>query len=373
MTTDDFSFYDAEAEEIELAGLATLSKDVVKSAVKLNDAQLRIILDGYYQAQAFRITLQNQIRAVKQGYDDTVDLEAVEWLLKDAVNRENQYKKLIASYVKNSPVCKWASANKGIGPVFAANLLSYIDMSKCRHANSFLNYAGLNDNNIKWLGKEKAEALVNEAYDHFGMDKSAPVDENIFQYIADETTRSAHKMKEAFKNRKEKESKKTSDRIILIKYLSMPPYNIELKRLCWLIGESFVKVSNRGSKYGEIYKERKALETSLNEKLFYKEQAEELLREYNYTKGTDTYNYLIQGKLSPAHINARAKRYAVKIFLTHFFEACWCYHHGTEPPVIYPIAFLDHVDYITPEVAYEEFITYKKDKNKYKKPKFVKE
>jgi hypothetical protein len=84
-----------------------------------------------------------------------------------------------------------------------------------------------------------------------------------------------------------------------------------------------------------------------------------MLTEKNYSKDTDTYKYLIEGKLSPAHINRRAKRYAVKIFLTHFFEACWIYKHGTKPPTIYPLAHMDHVDYIEPEVEFEKFLTIK--------------
>ena len=360
---ENLKFYDPDAAQIELDGLATVSKEVTKSIVKLSDAQIRIILDGYYQVQGYRIILQNQIRAVKQGYDSTDDykLEAIEWLLADAVNRENQYKKLIAAYTKNVSVCRWATAIKGIGPVFAAILLSYIDMSKCRHANQFLSYAGLNDNNTPWLGKEKATELVNEAYKEFGLKNSDSANEDVFQYIGERTGRTLHKVKTAFKRHKEKDTHKSTDKTILIKYLSMPPYNMELKKLCFLIGESFVKVSNRGSLYGEIYKERKAWETSMNEKGHYAEQAAQLLEEFNYSKDTDTYKCLIQGKLSPAHINMRAKRYAVKIFLTHFFEACWTYHYKTKPPVIYPIAFLDHVDYIEPEVPYSDYITYKNE------------
>ena len=42
------------------------------------------------------------------------------------------------------------------------------------------------------------------------------------------------------------------------------PWNAELKVLCWKLGDSFVKVSNKeGALYGRIYRERKALGRSL--------------------------------------------------------------------------------------------------------------
>lgn len=351
------TLYDPEKTQVELDGLASISKEVKKSMAHVDDKQIRIIIDSYYQTQAARIALQNQVRAVMQGYDssDEDELMAIQWLLQDYVNRENQIKKMIAEYVKHVPVCQWAMSIKGIGPLFAANLYSYIDMDVCKHANQFLNYAGLNDNNIPWLGREKAEKIVNDAYEKFGVKKSDNVTDDILMEVAQKSGRKFETVLKGFNSHKEKTSG-YGDRVTLIKYLAKPPYNKELKTICYLIGEAFLKVSNRGSKYGEIYRERRAWETMQNENLAYKDQAEKLLAEKNYAKSTPTYECLSQGKLSAAHINQRAKRYATKIFLTHFFEACWIDKYHTEPPVIYPIAFQDHVDYIEPEVPYNEYI-----------------
>ena len=353
------TFYDPEDVQMTLDGLASISKDVKQSMIYVNDAQIRLILDNYYATQKHRINIKNQIRAVDQGFDKVQEGEtpAIAWLVKDVENRENQIKKMIAEYVKTIPVCQWAIAIKGIGPVFAANLWSYIDMNKCRHANQFLSYAGLNDNNVPWLGKEKAKQIVDEAYKYFDLKASDPITDDVLLRVAIASGRTGlHNIKQNFLKRKEKNTKKESDKTILINYMAMPPYNIELKKMCYLIGESFCKVSNRGSLYGQIYKERKALETMKNERGDYKEQAEKLLSEKNYSKDTDTYKFLSQGKLSPGHINERAKRYAVKIFLTHFFECCWIYTHHTEPPVLYVIEHLGHVDYIEPEVPYSDYV-----------------
>lgn len=351
------TLYDPEKTQVELDGLASISKEVKKSMANVSDDQIRVIIDAYYQTQAARIALQNQVRSVAQGYDETSDenIMAIQWLLRDYENRENQIKKMISEYVKHVPVCSWAMSIKGIGPLFAANLYSYIDMDVCKHANQFLNYCGLNDNNIPWLGKEKAEKIVNEAWEKFGLKKSDKVTDDVLMEVAQKSGRKFETVLRGFRSHKEK-TPSNSDRVALSKYLAKPPYNKELKTVCYLIGEAFLKVSNRGSKYGEIYRERKAWETAQNEKLAYKDQAERLLKEKNFDKSTPTYEFLSQGKLSPAHINQRAKRYATKIFLTHFFEACWIDKYHTAPPVIYPIAFQDHVDYIEPEVPYSDFI-----------------
>lgn len=359
-TLENDSFLDEKKLLIDLEGLASLSKETKKSAAFITDNQIRMIIDNYYQTQRFRISVANQVRAVSQEFDEVPEGEtpAIAWLLKDIQNRENQIKKMIDEYAKTVPVCQWAMAIKGIGPVFAANLWSYIDMNVCKHANQFLSYAGLNDNNCPWLGKEKANKIVNEAYDHFKLKNNAPMNYDVLYRISENTGRSFETVCRGFNNRKEKSEKNLTDKTILTRYLSIPPYNIELKKVAYLIGESFCKVSNRGSLYGRIYQERKAAETAKNENLEYKDQADKLLSEKNYSTNTDTYKFLSEGKLSPAHINQRAKRYAVKIFLTHFFEACWIYTHHTNPPEIYPIAHQGHVDYIPPEVPYEEFFTW---------------
>jgi hypothetical protein len=100
------------------------------------------------------------------------------------------------------------------------------------------------------------------------------------------------------------------------------PWNSDLKVICWKAGESFVKVSgNKNDIYGKFYVQRK---------------------EYEIGKDTDAYKAYSVGKLPPAHIHARAKRYAVKLFLAHYHETGYRLHYGEEPPAPYPIAVLGH-------------------------------
>ena len=121
------------------------------------------------------------------------------------------------------------------------------------------------------------------------------------------------------------------------------PFNAQLKTLCWKLGESFVKVSShKDDFYGKIYKERKEAEIIKNENMEFKEQAKEKLEKYNIGKTTDAYKAYSSGKLPPAHIHARAKRYAVKIFLSHLHEVWYEHHYGKPAPVPYVFAHAGH-------------------------------
>ena len=127
------------------------------------------------------------------------------------------------------------------------------------------------------------------------------------------------------------------------------PWNASLKVLCWKAGESFVKVSNKEDAfYGNEYKRRKEEEVRLNEELFFKDQAAEILETRNYKKDTIAYSHYIKGQLPPAHIHSRAKRYAVKLFLAHLHEVWYREHYGQAPPLPYPIAHQNHAHYIDP-------------------------
>ena len=120
-------------------------------------------------------------------------------------------------------------------------------------------------------------------------------------------------------------------------------YNPKMKVLCWKIGESFCKVSNNPNDvYGHIYKLRKEYEQKKNENGDYADQAKAKLEKCNIGKTTEAYKWYSNGKLPPAHIDQRAKRYAVKIFLSHLFEVWYELDRGEKPPKPYALAILNH-------------------------------
>lgn len=127
------------------------------------------------------------------------------------------------------------------------------------------------------------------------------------------------------------------------------PWNAALKCLCWKIGESFVKVSGReGAFYGKLYLQRKQIEQERNEAGKFADQAKSKLERFNIGKNTDAYAAYSAGKLPPAHIHSRAKRWAVKLFLAHYHHVAWKLATGQEPPKPYVIAHLGHADFMAP-------------------------
>lgn len=124
-----------------------------------------------------------------------------------------------------------------------------------------------------------------------------------------------------------------------------PPWNRDLKTLCWKIGESFVKFHKHPDcLYGHIYAERKAQQIQLNEEGQFKELADKQLE--RFVRDTQSRGYYQQGKLPPAHIHMRAKNHAVKIFLSHWHHVAYEVTYGQSPPVPFVFAHLGHQDYI---------------------------
>jgi len=126
------------------------------------------------------------------------------------------------------------------------------------------------------------------------------------------------------------------------------PWNAELKTLCWKAGQSFMKFSNKDECfYGKIYRERKAFEIKRNEAGGNAEAATAGLSRIK-DKTTDAYKAYSEGRLPPAQIDARARRYAVKLFLSHLHHVWYLKEFDREPPLPYPIAHMGHAHMIQP-------------------------
>lgn len=126
-------------------------------------------------------------------------------------------------------------------------------------------------------------------------------------------------------------------------------YNPALKVLAWKIGESFVKQSgNAKDFYGHLYLKRKEYEQAKNLKGDYADQAAAILKEKNFSDDTTAKACYEKGQLPPGHIHARAKRYAVKMFLSHWWFVAYSLHYQKTPPMPYPIEHGGHVDFLMP-------------------------
>jgi hypothetical protein len=130
------------------------------------------------------------------------------------------------------------------------------------------------------------------------------------------------------------------------------PWNASLKTLTWKIGQSFMKFSGQDDCfYGKIYLERKAYEVARNDSGGNAATAKDILATKKINKSTDQFKHLTADKLPPAQIDARARRYAVKMFLSHLQTVWWYLEHGVLPPKPFAISILGHAHLVEPPNA----------------------
>jgi hypothetical protein len=292
---------------MELEPILKLSRDIKNSAGILSINQAKFLVSNYYKIQDYRLSYQSQIRQLSKSEEPH---EIFAWLFTQAETLEKQIQGALDKYSMSSTLGRWARDIYGIGPVITAGLLAHIDIHRAPTAGHLWSFAGLNPK-VKWNKSQ------------------------------------------------------------------LRPWNAALKELCFHAGESFVKFfGNEKCFYGKLYLERKAEELEKNYRGEFAAQAEAALNEKTF--GDDTVSLLfysgcftadaarqifeceemtkrlklvkdLKGEpmsgirmLSPAHIHNRAKRFAVKIFLSHYHEMAFNTILKEAAPYPYPIEHLGH-------------------------------
>ena len=292
-------------DAMTLDPVTKLRRDIKGAAITLTDTEARYLVDAYYLMQEDRKRAHNQDRAMGESGEPH---EVIGWLADQSGVLEKQIARALDAYSDASPVGQWARSVVGIGPIIAAGLLAHINLQPWRCRNPDTKKSCREDDPC-------TAACAHEVIETAG---------HIWRFAGLDPT-----------SRWEKGKRR--------------PWNAGLKVLCWKIGESFVKVSgNEQARYGAIYAERKQYETERNEAGAYAEQAARVLQEKNIGKGTEAFKHYSAGRLPPAHIHARAKRYAVKLFLAHYHHVAYVERFGREPPMPYAIAVMGHAHYLAP-------------------------
>jgi len=328
--------------ETSLEPILKLSKDIKDAAVYLTDTEARYLVDTYYQMQDNRIRSDNQIRAMQEAGEPN---KVIQHISDSSSTLENQVKLALGRYVDNHIVGDWLKSVMGIGDVLSAGLLAHIDIKKAHTAGAIWRYAGI-DPTVEWLGKEKSVNLINSIKEKAGYGKRLKEQEllNVIELTCVALNRRSSGYYEYLAHEEEENTLSNFQ-----KWAARRPYNAELKKLCWKIGESFIKVSNKDEAvYGKLFQERKARYIIDNDSGKYADQA--AIRVNQVGKATDAFKHYSEGKLPPAQINARARRYAVKMFLSHLHQVWYERHFGKPAPVPFAIAHLGHVHKLEPVI-----------------------
>lgn len=213
--------------------------------------------------------------------------------------QSKECKKALTRYVDNHILGDWFKGVYGISPVLAAGLVAYIDITKAATVGHIWSYCGLDPNRSNVL----------------------------------DTSRDSRQ------------------------------FNQTLKRLTWLIGYSFKHFSKDDNcLYGKLYLERLEFETRKNDNYEYSDTAEMYLSHAKF-KDEITKETLKSGKLSEAHIDARARRWTVKIFLSHLHRVWYELHYGEMPSKAFSNEKLSHTKFISEQIPKDstntvDFLTY---------------
>jgi hypothetical protein len=291
-----------------------LSRDLVIASRSMGPEEARYLVDAYYMTQENRKRTDNQTRSLGEEPHFLIS-----WLSDKNRTLEQQIARALDSYTQAHPMGDWMRDIVGIGPVLSAGLLAHIYMGTwcaiCRgHSPAHC------------AKKQEASRKSKEFAPHkFQPTNSCPTVGHIWQFAG------------IAGDGQKKWLPKTKR-----------PFNAALKVICWKVGQSFMKLHNREDCfYGKVYEHRKSYEIANNEAGLLKARADEALPHFD--PNTESYKYYSAGKLPPAHIDARARRYAVKLFLSHLHGEWHQRQFGIPAPLPYPIAFLQHTHFIPPQ------------------------
>lgn len=197
----------------------------------------------------------------------------IQWVNGTSVTFESSIKSALGIFAKQYVVGQWMQAQCGIGPVLSAAMLSNFDIRKAQTVGHFWRFAGL-DPTQKW----------------------------------------------------EKGCKR--------------PWNAQLKAICaFRLGECFVKTNNNPkSYYGKLYAEKKVVLAARNNAGEFAERAKGEIAIHEKNKAmhkTQRWGHWQAGLLAPAHIHDTARRWAVKLFLSHLHHVMFRDYYETNPPAPY--------------------------------------
>jgi hypothetical protein len=334
-----------------------LNKDLREAAETLSRDEARFLVDAYYIMQENRIREDSQIRTLQQNAEPSA---VIGWLSGQTTVLEDQIKAALDRYSSHQPIGIWARSIKGIGPVIAAGLIAHVDIHECETASQVWRFAGL-DPTHKWINKEKAGELVRLAIEVYPNSEDKTVSPEALACIAAKLNMSLPRFTERMRNYKTKKLDLTREGVT--SGVAKRPWNAGFKTLCWKLGQSFMKFSNATGEsniYGPIYRQRKAYEIERNDRGDNKELAAQILASKRFNRSTDAYGHYKAGHLPPGQIDARARRYAVKQFLSHFHEK-WRRLENLPVREPYAIAILGHAHNTSPSHNHSDTQTSRSD------------
>lgn len=243
---------------------------------------IRDLVNSYYQIQSNRIKVANQKGALdRSGKESPI----MSYFTDQLAQCEGNIQTFLDVWTDQNPIGVWLKAQSGIGPVIAAGIVAYFDITKTKTAGGFWRYIG-------WEGGER-------------------------------------------KTRKKGEKINYNPAARVLVWKAGSSFKMGYKReACY---------------YGHLYAMKKEEYLIRNEKGGFAENAARELANKKFSTDKATGKTYAEGKLPAGHIDAMALRFCAKIFLSHVFDVMYIMEYGEKPPVPYAKAHLDHVHIEAPK------------------------
>lgn len=312
----------------------TLDEEVRLQAADLTHREAKILFRYHRNVQIVRIAASQCVYQLERERIEPSELFA--YFRRNAAKLERQTNATLQIYVDQNVATRWMR-DVGVGVAQSVGIYTLIDIEKVgKYVSSLWRFAGYDPSVVK-LTKKEAGECVRYFQDKYKKDY---VDLEMLHYVAIELNRGVEQLKRITKlgmYRKE---------IMwwqLYKAIMSYPWCNELKEVLYRVGVSFRRMGGRGaviSPYRSIYDWRKAYEVERNEQGHYTDQAEHKLVSRRYKRNTVARKCYEEGKLPPEQIDARARRFAVKIFLVHLHQVLYYERYGKMPPKPYVLDVL---------------------------------
>jgi len=246
-------------------------------------SQLSTLMNLYWDLQKTRIAAANRIRMIEDSGDLSMILGEVEHL-------EKEIDKRLKKCAQNHPLWSyWLKNITGIGEVLAAQLIHLI------------------------TGKKHTAECMEKREEYFS--KKKPGEKRAPKFECDCPIMEIERFHSVSALHKYAGMHVVDGKAPRMRKGQKVNWNPKLRSVCYNVGKSFVM--NRSSPYRPHYDRFKAEEKQKHP------------------------------ELSKGHIDARARRKTVKLFLAHLFDQ-WYRLKGLDPPRPYPMSVLQHENYIPP-------------------------
>lgn len=306
-----------------------LDDDLKLKSADLTRREAKFLYRYHKRLQVNRIAIGESIGQLK--YERQEPPELFHFFRRNNRKLETIANECLDIYADQHVPMRWMRA-VGLGISQCVGIYCMIDIERAGpNVSSLWRYTGYDPSVVK-LTKQEAGECIKFFRSKF---KEPYVDEKILRLIARELNRGEKQLMRITRLGTKRSNITWGQTYrVLLSY----PWNQELKEILFRVGLSFRRPGPRGRpdpSYLPLYRYRKAYEITRNEQGDLSEQADYKLRSRNWNPNSVAFKHYIKGKLPPGHLDARARRWAVKVFLVHLHQVLYYERYSKIPPKPY--------------------------------------